>query len=109
MNGLPAELQERMENIVIMVEDWPTQEQLREVRVRNRRDLMGLYEGIPLTKRGSGYNMVLPDRITIFQKPIEMNYRSEPAIIKKIQRTVQHEIAHHFGISDARLSELNKY
>lgn len=109
VEGLPEELKERLENIVIMVEDWPTSKQLKEVGVRHRQDLLGLYEGIPLPNRGSGYNMVLPDKITIFQKPIEMRYRSEAGIIKRIQRTVRHEIAHYFGISDARLREIGKY
>ncbi len=109
VEGLPAKFKERLENIAITVEDWPTPKQLKEAGLRHRRDLLGLYEGIPLPNRGSGYNMVLPDRITIFQKPIEMHYRSDERIVRKIQDTVRHEIAHYFGISDARLKEIGRY
>ena len=109
VEGLPAKFKERLENIAITVEDWPTPKQLKEAGLRHRRDLLGLYEGIPLPNRGSGYNMVLPDRITIFQKPIEMHHRSDERIVRKIQDTVRHEIAHYFGISDARLKEIGRY
>ncbi|MDY6912831.1 MAG: metallopeptidase family protein [Chloroflexota bacterium] len=109
VDGLPSKLRESIHNVAILVADWPTQEQLEEVGIEHRSDLLGLYEGIPLPNRDSGYNMVLPDRITIFQKPIEMRYRSEEKIINKIQRTVQHEIAHYFGISDARLRDIDRY
>jgi len=62
--------------------------------------LLGLYEGIPQTKRGSGYNLVLPDKITIFQKPIERVCRNDEEIEAEVQKVVRHEIAHHFGIGD---------
>ncbi|MFO8100731.1 MAG: metallopeptidase family protein [Dehalococcoidia bacterium] len=107
--GLPTYLKESMENVDIVVQDWPGRQQLKEVGIKRREDLFGLYEGVPRTKRGRGYNMVLPDKITIFQKPIEMRYHSEEEIIKRVQHTVRHEIAHHFGISDSRLWELGRY
>lgn len=109
VEGLPEEFQERLENLAIMVEDWPTSEQLREAGIGRRQDLLGLYEGVPFPHRGSGYNMVLPDRITIFQRPIELHYSSDESTIKKIQDTVRHEIAHYFGISDERLREIGRY
>jgi predicted Zn-dependent protease with MMP-like domain len=109
VEGLPEEFKERLQNIAVIVEDWPSLYQIRKVGLRRRRDLLGLYEGIPLPKRDSGYNMVLPDRITIFQKPIEMLCRSDEEIIKRSRRTVQHEIAHYFGISDSRLREIDRY
>ena len=109
IESLPENLKERIENVAIMVADWPTSEQLEEVGVKHKQDLLGLYEGIPLTKRTRGYQMVLPDKITIFQKPIEMRYHSEGTILKRVQRTVLHEIAHYFGISDARLREIGRY
>jgi len=109
VGGLPEEFKERLQNIAIIVDDWPSLRQLQRVGLKRRRDLLGLYEGIPLPKRDSGYNMVLPDKITIFQKPIEMICRSDEEIIKRIRRTVQHEIAHYFGISDARLREIDRY
>ncbi len=107
--GLPAYLKESLENIDIVVEDWPSREKLEEVGVKRRQDLFGLYEGIPLTERGRGYDMVLPDKITVFQKPIEMGYHSEEKIIDGVQHTVRHEIAHYFGISDDRLREIGRY
>jgi predicted Zn-dependent protease with MMP-like domain len=70
--------------------------------------LLGLYEGVPQTKRDRGYSMVLPDRITIFQKPIEAICRSESEVEREIRRVVQHEIAHHFGIGEARLGEIER-
>ena len=109
IKSLPENIAERLHNIVIMVEDWPTQEQLEEVGLRRRQELLGLYQGIPLTRRTSGYNMVLPDRITIFQKPIELRCSSDEAIIKQVRRTVLHEIAHYFGISDSRLKDIGRY
>ena len=108
VEGLPAIFRERLENIAVMVEDWPTPEQLAKVGVRRRQTLLGLYEGIPLLNRGRGYNMVLPDKITIFQRPIEIYCRSEERIIQKVRETVHHEIAHYFGISDARLDEIER-
>jgi predicted Zn-dependent protease with MMP-like domain len=68
-----------------------------------------LYQGIPLTKRSSHYGLVLPDKITIYRRPIEQVCRSSEQIIRQVQRTVKHEIAHHFGISDDRLRELGAY
>jgi predicted Zn-dependent protease with MMP-like domain len=71
--------------------------------------LLGLYEGIPQTRRISNYGMVLPDKITIFQKNIEAKCRNEEEILAEIEHVVKHEIAHHFGISDDRLREIGKY
>jgi predicted Zn-dependent protease with MMP-like domain len=106
IESLPQEFQQRLENIAVVVEGWPTPEQLASVGFRHRGDLLGLYEGIPLTKRGRRLSMVLPDKITIFQKPIERVYRSDKEIVSGIGETVRHEIAHHFGIGDKRLSEI---
>ncbi|KPJ51973.1 MAG: hypothetical protein AMJ37_03790 [Dehalococcoidia bacterium DG_18] len=106
VEGLPQEFQEKLENIAVVVQDWPTPEQLASVGFRHRGDLLGLYEGIPLTRGGRRHATVLPDKITIFQKPIEMAYRSDRGIAAGIGETVRHEIAHHFGISDERLTEI---
>ncbi len=108
LEGLPPAFAERLENIAVTVQDWPTRDQLAETKIRRRENLLGLYEGIPLPKRGRSYTMVLPDKITIFQRPIEMHCRSDAKIIQQIQDTVRHEIAHYFGISDTRLRELGK-
>lgn len=107
--SLPDFLKESLHNIDIVVEDWPSQEILDDLSIKRRQDLYGLYQGVPLTHRGRGYNMVLPDKITVFQKPIEMRYHSDEKMVQKIQNVVKHEIAHYFGISDARLREIGRY
>ncbi len=109
VESLPDNLKDSLHNIDIVIEDWPSRETLDDLRIKHRQDLLGLYQGVPLTKRGRGYNMVLPDKITIFQKPIEMRYHSEEQLIKRIQGVVKHEIAHYFGISDSRLREIGRY
>ena len=106
ISGLPAEFQELMDNVDIIVEDWPTRTQLREVGLRNKDDLLGLYEGTPRTNRGQNYNLVLPDKITIFQKPLESQCKSLNELRQEIANTVKHEIAHYFGIDDERLREI---
>jgi len=106
IESLPQEFLERLENIDVVVEDWPTPEQLASVGLKHRSELLGLYEGVPLTQRGSRVNMALPDKITIFQKPIEISYRSERDIVRGISETVRHEIAHYFGINDNRLNDI---
>ena len=103
IDALPAEFRTRLENIEIAVEDWPTPGQVKEAGLRTRTELLGLYEGIPHTERGSGYNLVLPDRITIFQRPIESMCRNHSEIEAEVQKVVRHELAHHFGIGDDAL------
>jgi len=105
---LPDEFQERLDNIDIVVQDEPTSGQLASTGLKRSETLLGLYEGVPLTRRSRSYGMVPPDKITIFQKPIEARYHSETQIQREIQRVVKHEIAHHFGISDARLNQLER-
>ena len=104
--GLDEEFRSRLDNVVIGVQDWPTQDQLETVDLRDRWDLLGLYEGIPLTDRGVSYNLVLPDRITIFQRPVEAVCASDEEIEEEVRSVLRHEIAHHFGIDDDRLDEL---
>jgi len=106
VDSLPEGFRTKLENVDVVVEDWPTQGQLAEVGLRRRQTLLGLYQGVPLTKRGIHYGLVPPDKITIFQKPIEAKCRHDAKIISEIQRVVRHEIAHHFGIGDARPKQL---
>ncbi len=103
--GLPDEFLERLDNVGIVAADWPTQEQRRYHDLGPRDTLLGLYEGVALTERES-YGMVLPDKITIFQRPLEGISENEEDLIYQVQVTVVHEIAHHFGIDDERLHEL---
>jgi len=108
IEALPAEFRSKLENVDILVEDWPTPQQIRQLRLRNKAQLLGLYEGVPQTNRGSNYNLVLPDKITIFQKPIEAQCHSNQEIEIEIGKVVRHEIAHHFGIGDAKLYEIER-
>ena len=108
VDSLPEEFYTKLENIDVVVEDEPSQGQLAEGRLRRGQTLLGLYEGVPLTKRGSHYGLVPPDKITIFQKPIEAKCNYDAKIIAEIQRVVRHEIAHHFGIGDAKLKQLEE-
>jgi len=103
LDGLPDWIQQRMENVEVMVEDRPPPG-------RGNLSLLGLYEGIPLTERTSGnYFGVLPDRITLFQRNLERISRDEEDLRGHVQHTVVHEVAHHFGISDDRLREIDRY
>jgi predicted Zn-dependent protease with MMP-like domain len=104
---LPEEFRSRMENVEVLVDGWPTREQRRSVGLRPGETLFGLYEGIPRTQRTTAYNLVMPDRIWIFQGPIEQAFGSDPNRLRReVGRVVLHEIAHHFGIDDDRLHEL---
>jgi len=100
---LPDFFKEKLDNVEVVVEDWPSED------LSKGRLLLGLYQGVPKTRRGAGYSFVLPDKITIFRDPIEIFSKGNPESIKEIVAdTVQHEIAHHFGISDERLEELKR-
>lgn len=105
---LPEEFQEKLENIDVVVEDWPTSAQMSRAGVGKGMTLLGLYEGIPLTRRSSNYGLVPPDKVTIFQRIVEekCGNAGETAIKEEIQKVVRHEIAHHFGIGDARLKQI---
>ena len=105
---MPEEFLTRLENIDVVVEDYPTPGQLRRAGLKHGQTLLGLYEGVPQTKRGGHYGLVPPDKITIFQRSIEARCRHDAEISAEIQRVVKHEIAHHFGISDARLRQIEK-
>ena len=106
VESLPDELRERMENIDVVVADRPSSQQLSRLSRRRGETLLGLYEGVPLTRRSGHYGLVPPDKITIFQQPIEAMCRTDARIIAEVRRVVLHEIAHHFGISDDRLQQL---
>jgi predicted Zn-dependent protease with MMP-like domain len=105
---LPEEFRDRMENVDVVVEDRPSERQLLKSRLEKGHTLLGLYEGVPLTGRTSGYGMVVPDKITIFQKTIEAFVQDEDGMVEEIRSVVLHEIAHHFGIGDARLDQIEE-
>ena len=103
IDALPPEFKEKLENLDVVVVDWPSPFQLGRANIRNRFGLLGLYEGVPQTSRSGSYGMSLPDKITIFRKPIEVRCHSWQEIEAEVVRVVRHEIAHHFGIDDHTL------
>lgn len=107
LDSLPQWVREHMDNVEVLVASWPSPSQLATARIGHNALLLGLYEGVPLTKRGRGYNLVPPDRITLFQGPLESQAYDDATLIQVIQRTIIHEIAHHFGFSEEHLDELN--
>ena len=106
IDSLPPEFQHKLENVDVVVEDWPTPKQLRQVKHGHPIRLLGLYQGVPQTRRGRRYGLVLPDKISIFQKPIEAQCRFSGEIEAKIEEVVRHEIAHHFGLDEKTLRKI---
>lgn len=110
VESIPAALWESIDNLAIVIEDWPTPAQRASVNMGRSGLLLGLYEGVPLTARTHHYGLITPDKITIFRGPIlRFCPPNDDAIRSQVRRTVLHEIAHHFGISDRRLRELGAY
>jgi predicted Zn-dependent protease with MMP-like domain len=104
LDGLPPELSSLLDNVAIVVEDWP--ERSTQPAAGGRGDaLYGLYEGVPLTERGDSYYGVLPDRITIFRGSLERDFRADE-LEEQVRITVVHEIAHFFGFDEEQLEEL---
>jgi predicted Zn-dependent protease with MMP-like domain len=109
LEELPEQFRERLSNIDVEVEDYPSANDLRVSGARRGQTLLGLYRGVPQTKRGIWYNLVAPDRIIIYQRPIEFICRSNEEIVEKVGHVVRHEIAHHFGIDDDALRQMGAY
>jgi predicted Zn-dependent protease with MMP-like domain len=100
LDSLPDDLRKRISNLELLVEDEPPAGQ----------PLLGLYQGVPLTRRTTNYSGALPDKISIYRGPLERLYGHDPALLSaQIRRVVLHEVAHHFGISDERLVEIDRY
>lgn len=106
MASLPAELLRRVHNVEIVVERRPTALDRKAAGVGPGRLLLGLYHGIPLTRRGEYYNLVPPDKISIYQEHVEAICETDEEVREQVRKTVLHELAHYFGISDDRLDEL---
>ncbi len=96
---IPEKFRKLLENVAIVIEDEPTPQQLRRTGVRRGSLLLGLYEGVPHTGR-FGQTPILPDKITVFQRPIETVARTPQAVRKEVAKTVWHEIGHYFGLSE---------
>ena len=110
LDELPEKYVSRLENVVITYADEPDENQRKKLKLRGHQSLFGLYEGIPLTKRGANYNLVLPDKITIFKLPLFHSSSDEADFKKRIKHTLWHEIAHYFGLDHDRIYELeNRY
>jgi predicted Zn-dependent protease with MMP-like domain len=103
---LPPFFQERLYNVDIIIKRRPSREDLDFAELEPGETLYGFYHGVPLTDRGADYGLVLPDKITIFQEPLEMDFADDRSLTSEVRKTVLHEIAHHFGISDEELTEM---
>jgi predicted Zn-dependent protease with MMP-like domain len=106
MDELPQEYIKNLKNVGVVVADLPSEEQRKKLRLHCNQTLFGLYEGIPQTSRGIGYNLVLPDKITIFKTPILEASPDERALKQNIKRTLWHEIAHHYGLNHDQIHKL---
>lgn len=104
IQAIPKRFLEKLDNVDIVIEDNPSPDQIRKLRIRKDSVIFGLYEGIPQTKRGH-YGQVLPDKITIFKEPIEKFASSKEEIKEIVKNTVWHEIAHHFGLDEKRVRQ----
>jgi predicted Zn-dependent protease with MMP-like domain len=106
LEPLPEAFQEALANIAIVVEDWPDRATMREFGVRRRDELFGAYLGTPLPERTADYGNTLPDKICIYQKPLESFCQNEDELREQVHITLLHEIGHYFGLDEDRLAEL---
>jgi len=103
---LPEHIRQKMDNLEIVIEEKASAEQLAKVGLRSSDSLLGLYQGVPQTAWGRGFGNILPDKISIFQRPIEKYAKSDKEIVDLVKNTVWHEIAHHFGFSEKGVRNL---
>lgn len=108
MNELPQKYITGLINVAIVMADEPTPEQRHKMKIDDQHLLLGLYEGIPLTKRGTNYSGVLPDKITLFKNPILTVTSSETELFEQIKRTLWHEIAHYYGLDHDRIDQIQR-
>jgi len=109
LDALPEFFQAQLDNVVVVVEDWPSQETVRLAGVRSPAQLLGFYHGVPQTRRTHAYALVPPDKISLYQRPIEMRCRTAEEVRAMVQRVLRHEIAHHFGMDDEHLRQIGAY
>jgi predicted Zn-dependent protease with MMP-like domain len=109
LESMPEMFHEALDNVEIVIEEWPSFNTLRMARVRSKYGLLGFYHGVPLTERTTNYSLVSPDKISIYQKPIEAQCSTPQELRELVHRVVLHELAHYFGIDDARLHEIGAY
>jgi predicted Zn-dependent protease with MMP-like domain len=106
LKRLPKFFKNKMQNVDVVVEDRASRDLLSEVDLRSPFELLGLYQGVPLDRRGFYYGNVLPDKITLFQTPIESMCQTKEEIEEKVKEVVIHEVGHYFGLDDEKLREL---
>jgi predicted Zn-dependent protease with MMP-like domain len=109
LDALPPYFRARLDNVDVVVEDWPDRETLRLAGVSDPAALQGFYHGVPLTERTTHYGLIAPDMISIYRQPIQLNCRNDADVRALVRRVVWHEVAHFFGISDDRLRDLGAY
>jgi predicted Zn-dependent protease with MMP-like domain len=109
VNALPVTFQAALDNVQVVVENWPDPETMRQAGIGHPAELLGFYHGIPRTKRTRHYGLVLPDKISIYQRPIEMRCRTAEEVRTTVHHVLRHEVAHHFGLDDDRLREIGAY
>lgn len=106
LQRLPRAFRARLQNVAVVVEDWPDDSTLAEMGIEPPDTLYGLYQGVELTQRDTAYGNVLPDVITIYQGPIEEDCTDEDDMADLVRETVVHEIGHYFGLDDATMEQL---
>lgn len=109
LDELPERYVRHLDNVAITYDDEPNNEQRRKLRLRGDQTLFGLYEGIPLPLRGAGYNLVLPDKITLFKLPLASAATNEGALFAQVKHTLWHEIAHHYGLDHDRIHAIERH
>lgn len=109
VTSLPSGFRDRIENVTFVVEDSASTRDMALTGTTAGGTLLGVYRGVPLTRRTSGYNLATPDVIVVFQQPLQRIARSAEHLASLVEHTVRHEVAHYFGISDERLRELGSY
>jgi len=108
LDTIPKLYQENLNNVAITIEDEPTPAQREKLKLRCNETLFGLYEGIPLTQRGAGYNLVIPDRITLFKLPMVNISQNMKELAEQVRHTLWHEIAHFYGLNHEKIHKLEK-
>ena len=108
VRSIPARFRAALRNVVIVVEDEPSQEVLEEMEIDPPDTLFGLYQGTPLTERRWDYGNALPDRVTLFQRPIERESEDRDDVVAAIGETLIHELGHYFGLSEEEIEEIEE-
>lgn len=106
IDAIPPKFGENLKNVAFVVEEEPNEEQQRKLQLSAGQSLFGLYEGIPLVNRGGNYSMVLPDKITLFKRPLEFSANTMEELCANIHKTVWHEVAHYYGLGHDKIHEL---